>query len=207
MTLFLITEAVLIYTEDVLRAQLGDQSDLKTPAAMGKRVERCLVLTNRLKSMGREPAIEFVKENEENADLRLLISTRNKWVHSGRSSNIDRITLDRALVRILSQLARVSIVLLREATAETPNAIALAGMSGLFGGTPVALHREPSQLPILESSGSTLIAVVSQGEIFDLFPFFVYERGRSGENRVKLLTRISGDKPEYLDPFESLNVG
>lgn len=199
--LFLIVEILLIYAEDLLRAQLRDDSELKRPVAMGQRVERCLLLSNRLRKLRREPLVELVKENEENADLRLLITTRNHWVHSGPVLKADRSKLDNAMERLLSEVERASIAVVQAVSGEEITANALVGMSGLFGGHPILLHQEAGRF-VFRSDGPALIAVPPEGLPIDLFPYLIYEVGGSGENRVMLLTRISGGKPEYLDPFE-----
>jgi hypothetical protein len=203
MTLFLITEIFLIYTESLLRAQLRDDVDLKRPAGMGQRVERCLVMTNRLKELEREPLVEFVKETEENADLRLLISTRNTWVHSGPSLKPGRQKLDDAMGRLLTRIERVSIALVLEGSANPAVATALVGLSGLFGGPSILLPQKPDGVTF-RADGSSLVAVPPEGAVVDLYPYLIYETGDAGENRVKLLTRIGSGKLEYLDPLEAL---
>jgi hypothetical protein len=195
-------ETLLIYVEGLLRAQLSDSSGLNMPAAIGRRVERCLLLRARLERLSREPIIDFVREDSENPQLRLLTEARNKWAHSGPIAETDRRELDRALEYLLAEVTAVSIGLICTADRGSRSAIELAGLAGIFGGRLIDLENNNSDVSNL--ADLTLVAIPPIGDIVRLSPFMVYEMGMAGEHRVRLLTRLRGGKPEYLDPFEAI---
>jgi hypothetical protein len=151
-----------------------------------------------------EPIIDFVREDKENVDLRLLISARNKWAHAAPAPLSDRLKLDGALDRLLGVVEGVCIVVVTSVQSGHTIAKTLAGVSGLFGGRSMTLDRSLQEL-LSAADCPQLIALPAHGMPVLLCPYLAFEIGRAGENRVKLLTRINAGTREYLDPVNAVD--
>jgi hypothetical protein len=169
---------------------------------LGIRIERVLLLSKRLREAQKHLIVEFIEEDRLDADLSRLVSFRNKWAHVrgqavGLSSDADFGASEGAIERLLWKVAPVAIAVVSSSQQGLTEACKLHGLRGLFD-APLCHIDQP--LPSVEEG--VLVALAQDQEAILLSPFLVHARGRFGENRVKMLARLAGNRVEYYDPLE-----
>jgi hypothetical protein len=193
--LFGLLEKTLLFVENVLRACASDFTDLSRPASLGFRIARIRKLSQAEGMDHRVGAARAFLNNK--TSVQRIIQLRNRWAHAdsvGRDVLLRRDKeVEQDLDEILEPVALLRLVL-NDSEFEPAKQYVLSGMRGLF--EPVEL-RGAWRLPI-----DTQLVAVEDELVVPLTPFFTWERGPSGENRVKLLTRVEGRSVhEYLDPL------